>query len=100
MGFFVKEPVYEEKAVRKHMKEDDRRILSEILPVFEGCSRWNSSGLEECIKTFCHDNGYKFGLIFHPLRVAVSGKTTGPGLFEMLELLGREKVLERVKKFL
>jgi len=51
------------------------------------------------VRSFCEAKGYKPGDVFHPVRVAVSGKTKGPGLFEMLELLGKEKATERIKPF-
>jgi glutamyl-tRNA synthetase len=40
----------------------------------------------------------KAGQVIHPTRVAISGKTTGAGLFEMMEVLGKSKVIERMKK--
>ena len=100
IGFFVREPEYEEKAVDKHLAEDGKRVLSELLPALEGCEDWKMATLEEAVRRFCDEKEYKPGDVFHPLRVAVSGKTKGPGLFEMMELLGKAKVTERTKKWL
>ena len=44
------------------------------------------------------EKGLKAGQVIHPTRVAISGKTTGAGLFEMMETLGKDKVLERIRK--
>jgi glutamyl-tRNA synthetase len=100
VGFFVREPEYEEKAVSKYLTQDGKKVLSEVLAVLEGSKDWTVVSLEETIRRFCEGKGYKVGDVFHPVRVAVSGKTKGPGLFEMLEHLGREKVIERIKKII
>jgi len=99
VGFFVKEPVYEEKAVKKHLTEKGKEVLGAILPSFEGCEEWTIQNLEAGVRKFCEEKGYKAGEVFHPLRVALSGKTTGPGLFEMIEHLGKEKTIQRLKKW-
>lgn len=98
VAFFVKEPDYEEKAVSKYLTEAGKKVLSEVMSELEKCADWTISSLEEAVRRFCEEKGCKAGDVFHPVRVAVSGKTKGPGLFEMLELLGREKVMERIKK--
>ncbi len=99
VAFFVKEPDYEEKAVSKYLAEPGRKILSEVMSALEKCTGWTVACLEEVVRRFCEEKGYKPADVFHPARVAVSGKTKGPGLFEMLELLGREKVTSRIKRF-
>ena len=43
------------------------------------------------------EKGIKNGQVFHPLRVAVSGRTTGPSLFHMMEVMGKAEVLRRIK---
>ncbi|MCX8082747.1 MAG: glutamate--tRNA ligase [bacterium] len=100
IGFFVKEPNYEEEAVSKYLSEKGKKVLSEVLPVLEVCEHWSGSVIEEHVRKFCEENRYKPSDVFHPLRVAVSGKTKGPGLFEMLELLGKEKVIERLRRWI
>ena len=48
------------------------------------------------IRAYAKENGMKAGQIFHPVRVAVSGRTHGPTLFKMLECMGKETVLTRL----
>lgn len=100
IGFFVKEPVYEEDSVNKYLTEKGRKILSELAAVLEGCKEWTVTSLEGIVRRFCEEKGLKPSDVFHPLRVAVSGKTKGPGLFEMLEHIGKEKVMERIRRWL
>ncbi|HPP30748.1 MAG TPA: glutamate--tRNA ligase, partial [bacterium] len=99
IGFFVKDPVYEEDAVNKYLTEKGKKVLSALSGALEGCKEWTAASLEGIVRRFCEENGYKPSDVFHPLRVAVSGKTKGPGLFEMLEHLGKEKVMERVRRW-
>lgn len=97
IGFFILERVeYEKKAVDKYLGEKGIKILSELLPVLKECKEWKVPDLEELVRNFCLERGYKPGDVFHPLRVSVSGKTTGPGLFELLEHLGCKKVIARI----
>ena len=56
--------------------------------------------LEAALKQVVGDAGVKVGDLVHAVRVAVSGKTVGPGLYESLAILGREKSLARMKKAL
>ncbi|MCM8760159.1 MAG: glutamate--tRNA ligase [Candidatus Omnitrophica bacterium] len=100
IGFFIKDPVYEEDAVKKYLGEEGKKVLSEVVVLLEGCGEWTVSLLEEKIRKFCEEKRYKPSAVFHPLRVAVSGKTKGPGLFEMLEHLGKEKVLSRLRRWI
>ncbi|MGI6595289.1 MAG: glutamate--tRNA ligase [Candidatus Ratteibacteria bacterium] len=98
--FFIKDPVYEETAVTKYLTERGREVLAKLFTVLETHNEWTIPSLEDTVRTFCADKGYKPSEVFHPLRVAVSGKTTGPGLFEMLEHLGKKRVTERIKRFI
>lgn len=54
--------------------------------------------LEEAVREMAKKRGVKAAQIIHPLRVAVSGKKVGPGLFELLEVLGKERVIGRIQR--
>jgi glutamyl-tRNA synthetase len=99
IDFIVKDDIkYDEKSVRKRLKKDGvRRILTDILEIFEKISDFTTPALEEEIKKYCEANEVGAGKVFHPVRVAVSGRMEGPGVFELLELVGRDKVLKRIK---
>ena len=96
--FLKKEIDFEEEAVRKHwMKDQDRarRILVELNAKL-GEADWQADELESRIRLFASDKGLKLGEVIHPLRVAVTGREASPGIFEVLYLLGRTCVLERI----
>jgi glutamyl-tRNA synthetase len=95
--FFTEEYSYDEKAVEKRLKKEGViEILADIAQRFENAGEWNTSYLENLVKELSQGNG--MGPWVHPIRVAVSGRTEGPGLFEMLELLGRERTINRIRK--
>jgi glutamyl/glutaminyl-tRNA synthetase len=57
---------------------------------------WTPKQLEAHAREFCEARGIKFGALVHPLRSLLTGTTKGPGLFDVVFLLGREKVLQRL----
>ncbi|MBM4402445.1 MAG: glutamate--tRNA ligase, partial [Candidatus Cloacimonetes bacterium] len=57
---------------------------------------WNKEKLEEIGRNLCDDLGWRPKDLFMTLRVAITGKTATPPLFEMMEVLGKERVMKRV----
>ncbi|MFH1726667.1 MAG: glutamate--tRNA ligase [Elusimicrobiota bacterium] len=97
VDFFFKDVEYRQKAVDKVLKKDGVGVLlDEIREAVGKIEPFTEKALEEGIRAFCAQKDLKAGKVFHPIRVAVSGRTEGPTLFGMLELLGKEKVLERL----
>ncbi len=66
---------------------------------FAGVSSWDAATLETSLKSLATDLGLKAGQLIHPCRVAVSGQSVGPSLYHMLEVMGRDRVLSRLRKF-
>ncbi|MEE8140612.1 MAG: glutamate--tRNA ligase [Alphaproteobacteria bacterium] len=58
---------------------------------------WTAQALEETVRNYVEENGLKLGAVAQPLRAALTGKTESPGLFEVLEVLGRDETLARVE---
>ena len=86
----------DEKAVEKRLKKEGaKKALEDVIALFEKVDDWKAPALEECVKTLSQGNG--MGPWVHPIRVAVSGRGEGIGLFEMLQLLGKEVTLKRLK---
>ena len=102
IDFFEKLPDYDtDMYTHKKMKttaESSYEALSKILPVLEETSDWSNDALYELLKKFAEENGLKNGQILWPLRTAVSGKQMTPGgATELMEILGREESLIRIK---
>jgi len=98
--FFNDEIEYEEKAVKDYLKKPNSRdIIRRCKTGLEGLSKFDKVCIEESYRKLAGELKLKAAELIHPTRVAISGKTVGAGLFEMMELLGREKVLKRLEKF-
>ena len=97
--FFSDEYSVDEKGVEKHLKSaESGDILREFTRRLEMASDFSHTNLEEICRAMAEEKKLKAGAIIHPTRVAISGKTTGAGLFEMMEVLGRDKVLQRLNR--
>jgi glutamyl/glutaminyl-tRNA synthetase len=96
--FFFREPTeYEEKAVRKQWSDPGAvGRLEQIRSALDGVKEWTHEALHGAIEALAQASGEGFGKFVHPLRLALTGKSVGPGLFELAELLGRETCLKRV----
>ncbi len=99
--FFTELAEYDPKAVEKVLKSEQAgNILAGIKKRYENLAVFNESAVEAETRAFAKENGFKTGQVFHPLRVAVSGRTDGPTLFKMLEYLGKETVVRRMEEAL
>lgn len=98
--FFGDELEYDEQAVEKYLKKPSSKdIMNRCKTVAEACAKFDKVSVEESYRKLADELKIKAAELIHPTRVAISGKTVGAGLFEMMELLGREKVLKRLAKF-
>jgi glutamyl-tRNA synthetase len=96
--FFVDPVEYEEKASRKHFGPEAAVLLDELTAVLESASAFDHAGLEEVYRAYADKSGLGAGKIIHPTRLAVCGVSFGPGLFEVLEALGRQTVVRRMRR--
>jgi len=97
--FFWKDITHYAKLLvqKKQTPLECAEILEGLLDVIEPTENWDTQGLEDVVRKFTEASEHKVRNIFMPLRVAVTGKTATPPLFESMELLGREKSLARIK---
>jgi glutamyl-tRNA synthetase len=89
---------YNEKAWQKRMVKPEQAgfLIGELYKVLNVHPEFVATELETAIKGFCETQGIKIGDIIHALRVAVTGKAAGFGMFDTLEILGRDRVLNRM----
>ncbi len=76
----------------------DARILRAAGDALERVDPWTAEEIEVALKLLCEDLGEKARTVYAPIRVAVTGSKVSPGLYESLELLGRERALERIRR--
>jgi glutamyl-tRNA synthetase len=96
--FFTDLIQYNEEVVRKKWNANTNGHLMALATVFDQAETFAHDILETAFKSYCESAGVKPGELMQPLRVAVSGEPAGPPVFEMLALLGREAVSNRLKK--
>ncbi len=83
----------------KTNEESSLAVLKEVLPILESIESYNNDSLYETLMQFVADKGYKNGYVMWPIRTAVSGKQTTPaGATEIMEILGNDESLKRLKK--
>jgi glutamyl-tRNA synthetase len=102
VSFFEEVPDYDLSLyTHKKMKtnaESSLKVLKEVLPILEAQEDYSNEALFAAIKSYVQENGYKNGYVLWPLRIAVSGRQTTPaGATEILEVLGREESVKRIK---
>ncbi|MFA6243184.1 MAG: glutamate--tRNA ligase [Candidatus Hydrogenedentales bacterium] len=96
--FFFAEPShYEEKAVKKQWdKPDAAERLEHISQTMASVEPWSAEAIKVAFEALAERTGNPLGHFVHPARLALTGKSVGPGLFELTELLGRDAVVERL----
>jgi glutamyl-tRNA synthetase len=96
-GYFFKDPVtYEEKAAGKYFNAQAAEILKGISGELSGLAVFDKTTTENIFKKIAETRNIPFGSIIHPARLAVSGGSFGPGLFELMEVLGKDAVVRRI----
>jgi glutamyl-tRNA synthetase len=95
--YFFKDPInYEEKALKKYFTSDATEILTTIRNTLSDLESFTSQEIEKKFHEISEKTNISAGKLIHPTRLAVSGVSFGPGLFEMLEVLGKETVNRRI----
>jgi glutamyl-tRNA synthetase len=96
--YFRDELIYDENGDRKFLKPAALDLLEDLSGRLENWSDFTEKGLEDVFVAFLDEKQIKLGKIAQPLRVALTGKTASPGIFEVMTVLGKQKILERIKK--
>ena len=102
IDFFEAVPEYDVAMyTHKKMKTDPQKaleVLKELLPILENQRDFSNDALFETLKAFAGEKGYKIGYVMWPIRTAVSGKQNTPGgATEIMEVLGKEESLKRIR---
>lgn len=91
--YFTDKPDYDPAAVEQYFTAENRPRLQRLRDAFAKVEPFNYAFLEACLKNTAGELGVKPAVLVHPTRLACTGKTAGPSLYHLLEVLGREKVL-------
>jgi glutamyl-tRNA synthetase len=87
--------------LRKHLKDDAiAPALAALSDAWRALPDWRADALEASLRALAEARGLKAAQLIHPVRLAVTGRTASPGLFEVVALLGVETTLDRMRRLL
>jgi glutamyl-tRNA synthetase len=95
--YFQEKVTIDEAAAAKFLTPAVLELFEHIAQALESAAAFDQPTLEKIFTEIVEKSGLKFGKIAQPLRVALTGKTVSPGIFEMMEALGKDKVVARIK---
>jgi len=96
--YFAQDINYEPKAAKKFLKSQTREPLDLLMKALENISDFSEEHLENAFKSVMTQTSLKLGKIAQPVRVALTGRTASPGIFEIIEIIGKQKVIQRLKQ--
>ena len=97
--FFKDDYKFEEKPFRKYLEDEEaKELLRKFAERLKILDEFKAAEIEEICRQIAEEEKVKAAKLIHPTRVAISGVSVGAGLFEMMEVLGKEKVISRLEK--
>ena len=100
-SYFFKTPEdYDEKASKKQWKEGTSALMNELIKVLTSIDDFSSKTIEETVKSWISSKEIGFGKIMQPLRLAIVGEMKGPHLFDIIDMIGKDEAVLRIKKII
>ncbi len=96
--YIADEVEYDEKARKKFLNEKSLQLLVELKDSLNSIESFSEAALEKAFNSIVEKHNIKLGKLAQPVRVAVTGGTASAGIFEVLEIVGKEKTLKRLEK--
>ncbi|VAW14737.1 Glutamyl-tRNA synthetase [hydrothermal vent metagenome] len=93
---YATRPLEIEEKAKKHLSDETRATISELAALLAVLPEWSLDALNETVRKFAEEKEIKLGKVAQPLRVALTGRTVSPGVFEVMVLLGRDETLARL----
>lgn len=96
--YFGQSVAFDEEAAKKFLTPTIAPLLAKVLVRFEAFSTFSKHEWEESFKKLVEEEGIKMGALAQPVRLALTGRTASPGLFDVIEVLGRDRTLFRLRQ--
>jgi len=93
---FADRPLDIEPKAAALLTAENRELVARLRVALEAVTDWTAETTEAALRAFVDGNGFKFGAVAQPLRAALTGRTTSPGIFDVLAVLGRQESLARL----
>jgi glutamyl-tRNA synthetase len=97
VDYFFRDVEFEEKGKRKFLVPESAQYLLRLADVVETVDPFTKEPLDTTVKAWLEDDDLPMKVVAQPARVAITGRTRSPGLFEVMEVLGKEKTLARLR---
>jgi glutamyl-tRNA synthetase len=94
---FADRPLKVDAKAEPLLTPETRALIGRLRQALETVSPWSGETTEAAMRAFAEQNNLKLGAVAQPLRVALTGRTTSPGIFEVLAVLGRQESLARLE---
>ena len=94
---FVSRPLTLDEKAAQILDSDARAVIAGLLPAFDALEEWSAASVEAATRDFAEKSGLKLGKVAQPLRAALTGRATSPGVFDVIAVLGREETLARLR---
>ncbi|HLS19697.1 MAG TPA: glutamate--tRNA ligase, partial [Paracoccaceae bacterium] len=89
-------PIQPDEKAARHLDSDMRAMLGRLTTRLAGDSEWQADSVEQIVRSFAEEEQLKLGKVAQPLRAALTGRSISPGVFDVIETLGREETLARL----
>src|SRR5205823_3563613 len=100
-GFYFSEEVtLDAEAMKKDFAPENKPRLLKLREAFSKSDPFNAEMLGKTLQNLAAESGVKAGVLVHPTRLACTGKTIGPSLYHLMEVLGKDRVLHRLDRAL
>ena len=93
---FVSRPLALDEKAAQILDAEARGIIAALLPELEALTEWSAASTEAAVRAFAEKSGLKLGKVAQPLRAALTGRSTSPGVFDVIAVLGRAESLARL----
>jgi glutamyl-tRNA synthetase len=94
---WAKRPIVPDEKAKALLTPEARSLLGQLVEELARVEPWTAETTEQAVRTFAERTGNKLGNIAQPLRAALTGRATSPGIFEVLAVLGKDECLARLK---
>jgi len=98
--FFQESLEYDQELISKTFKEESISITKDFKNALESCQEWNRNEIEIIFDNLMAQHDVQIGKVMKPIRVALTGIPFGPGIFDLILLLGKDMCLKRLRKLL
>ncbi|MBE2226637.1 MAG: glutamate--tRNA ligase [Ignavibacteria bacterium] len=98
--FFIEPENFDEKGLVKYWSPELKPVFEEFSEVLRRIDTWKAAEIEEKLRFYAENKQIKAAQLIHILRLSVTGRTVSPGIFEVIEVIGKDSIIRRIYNFL